>query len=115
MDDDVVDVLEFVQKCHRAAAAAPVVQLPFCTGRPDGLDHRQNRGDADAARNEYVTWGFDEREVVAWAADVDCGSSEQGLVDVLGSAPALRLTQDGDSPHRAIARVAAERVLPYEP
>lgn len=72
-------------------------------------------GDADAARNEYITWGFDEREVVAWAADVDCGSSEQGLVDVLGSAPALRLTQDGDSPHRAIARVAAERVLPYEP
>ena len=62
---------ELVEEGHRAALAAAVEQLPVRAEQVGLVDHRQQRGDADAAGDEQVARRRHEREVVARAADPD--------------------------------------------
>jgi hypothetical protein len=52
--------------------------------------------------------------VVAGAADIDGRALDEGFVDVLGAAPAVRLAQHRDAPGRVVRGVAAQRVLADE-
>src|SRR5690606_11328082 len=99
---------------HRGAAAAPVHEPPARAGRLGGGDHREDGGDADAAGDEQVVAGGDEREVVARAAGEDHRARVDLVVDPGRAAAAVRLVQDGDAPRGAVGRVAAEGVLADE-
>ena len=106
---------EFVEEGHRGPLPAAVDQLPVGAGGLGGADHRQHRGDADAAGDEQVARRVDEREVVAWPADPDDVAGVQLVVHVQRPAAAVRVTQDAEppgvrssgSPHSEYCRVAA--------
>ena len=93
---------------------APAVQQPpVGAGRLGGGDHRQDRGDADAAGDEQVAGR-------AAAAGSGCAGPRTWTVAPRRAARArsaepprpVGLAQDGDPPGRPVGRVAAQRVLP---
>ncbi len=88
--------------------------MPVLALRLRGAHHRQDRGDADAARDEDVRRRLAQFEVVAWAVADEFVADLQRFVDVGGTASRFALAQDGDLEAAAVGRVAAQRVLTDE-
>ena len=63
--DPVAVGAQLVEEGHGGALPSAVDEPPLGAGRLCGGDHRQHRGDADAAGDEQVARRGDEREVVA--------------------------------------------------
>ena len=103
---------ELVEEGHRGALAAAVDEL--ATRAPAASAERiiaQDRGDADAAGDEQVARGVDEREVVAGPADPDGVAGLELVVDVERPAAAVRVAQDAQPPGVLVGGVAAQGVL----
>ncbi len=112
-DLDAIAVLrELVDERHAAGIATAVQQAPVLTCGFDGLDHREDRGDADPAGHEDVLAGCVEREVVAWAAHGDVVAGMKVVVDPYRAAATGRLAEHGDPVGVSVERVPAQRVLP---
>jgi hypothetical protein len=105
---------ELVEEGHRLPTAAAVPELPvdaLCLG---GAHHRQDRGDPDAARDEDVAGGRQEREVVAGADDLEPVAGPESFVDVLRTAERGLVPEDGDPVAGLVGGVAAQGVLAHE-
>src|SRR5262245_46831907 len=74
---------ELVGEGHRRLRAASVEQGPVAAYPLDFLEHRENRCDADTARDEAVLRRVDQCKVVARAADPHCGSLREVVVHIL--------------------------------
>ncbi len=99
---------------HEDGCSTPASRTgyPFRAARRNLADHRQDGGDADAARHEHVALRLGEREVRPRQPDVHDASGTQLAVRLHGAAAALRQLQDGDAVPRTVGGVAAQRVLP---
>jgi hypothetical protein len=93
---------QLVAKRHRASGATAVDQLPRSAARGDGPDHRNDRRDADAARDEDVLLSIDELEVIARALDSGQVALGELVVHMLRSAPACHLAQHSDFQLRSV-------------
>ncbi len=106
---------QFLAERHRGTAAASVQQLPFGADQFSLVDHGQQRGDADAARDEQVPVGRNQREVVAGPADADQVTRREPLVHVRRAATPGRLAQDRDAVGVRVPPVTAQGVLAGRP
>src|ERR1051326_3606690 len=100
---------ETVAESHGSARAASVKECPRDARRVDFGDHRQDRGDADAAGDEQVPPGRPQREMVARSAYTYRRAFEELVVDERRAAAPGGLALDGDPPPAAIRRVPAQR------
>ncbi len=73
--------------------------------------HRDERRDADAARDEEHIGCRHESEVIAGAADPDGVARRELVMHVSGASASVRFAQDRHAVARAIGRVAADGVL----
>jgi hypothetical protein len=112
--DRIAVIGQLLEERHRAARAPAVQQRPRHAALGRGGDHRQDRGDADAAGDEHEPLGLDKLEVVPRAAHSHLHAGMQVIVNV-GRAPAPgRLAQHPDPPRRPVPGITAEGVLAGE-
>ncbi len=106
-----VDLDGAVENSHRRALTPAVDESPVGACGVGGSDHGQDRGDADAASDEQVARGVHEREVIAGPADPNGVAVLKLVVDVEGSATAVRVAQDAQAEGAPVGQVAAQGVL----
>ncbi len=112
MDRDPVPVgREVVQEGHRVEGAAPVQEGPVGARRRGRAEHRQDRGDADAARDERVRRGREQLEAVARRPQFQLRTLDEPGVRLAGAAAAVLDQPDRDPVAALVRRVAAQRVL----
>jgi hypothetical protein len=93
---------------HMRPRPCAVVQPPVGARRVRGRDHRQQRRDPDAARDEHVPGPAHQRKVVPRQADGQLGAVPDLPVQVAGAAAAVLLQQHRDAPGPPIGGVTAQ-------
>lgn len=93
--------------------AGEVVQREVAAGAHEMQSHRQDRRDADAARDQKRRTRVRlQREVVARLADVDRLSDRDGAVHRRGAAAGVGLPFHRDPIAARVVRAVAQRILP---
>src|SRR5262249_54432603 len=112
-DGDAIGVAldELVYKGHRRPGPSAIKQRPVAAFSLDLLEHRENRSNADTARDEPVARCVNEWKVVARAAHLQGDSLLEVVVNVLRTTATVGIAQHPDTPHTRITRIAAQRVL----
>ncbi len=78
------------------------------------MDHRHDRCDSDATRDEQVVGGWVERQIVARGIDGQHVTCAQGLVEVAAAALRCGFELDGDLVAVSIGGVTAQRIAASE-
>ena len=112
---DVPGERRLAQHCGERQAfegAAAVVQFEALARSDQGMGHRQERGDADAAGEQQVTLAAEVQvEQVARGADGQCRTLCNVSVHAPGSAPGGRLVEHSNQVTAALMGGVAQRIL----
>src|SRR5258708_28864399 len=105
---------EPVEKGGLAPPPDRIVELPGTRERSQARDHRDDRCDTDAARDEHgMGRRLDERKIVARPSDLEDRADAKLVMHETRAAAARRLALDAQHVAVALVRGIGDRILPH--